>query len=415
MNDHRAAATAIPPEQGGLAAEELAYRLKQQHLTAEFGRFALRTHELASLLQEATRLCALGLQSEMGKVMEYLADERSFIVRAGVGWRPGIVGHARAGADAESPAGYAFQTGKPVISNHLSTETRFRTPAILAEHGVKRAINVLIQGDGERFGVLEVDSPTEGRFTDADLAFMQGFANLLGIAIDRQRTEDALRISEARARANEVLLGQSLEHQEVLTREISHRVKNSLAIVAGLLNMQARTADDPEIERALNDAESRVHTIAQVHDRLWRAHEVQTINLADFMGELAEQLRFTAPVGLTLTCDFVPVTVATEQAVPLGLLTNELVTNAFKYAYPEGVGEVRISISEEKPGHLQLTICDNGVGRPAAFHETGSKSLGMRLINSLARQLGGKVQWQDAQPGTRFVLDFFAQDAPKGH
>jgi two-component sensor histidine kinase len=415
MTDHRAAATAIPAEQGGAAAEELAYRLRQQQLTAEFGRFALRSRELGALLEEATRLCAVGLQSEFCKVMEYLRDERCFIVRAGVGWKPGIVGHARAGADAESPAGYAFQTGKPVISNHLSSETRFRTPAILAEHAVKRAANVLIQGDGERFGVLEVDSPTEGRFTHADLAFMQGLANLLGIAIERQRTEEALRISEARARGNEMLLEQTLEHQEVLTREISHRVKNSLTIVAGLLNMQARMADNPEIERALDDAQSRVHTIAQVHDRLWRAHEVQTINLADFMGELAEQLRSTAPLELTLTCDFVPVTVATEQAVPLGLLTNELVTNAFKYAYPDGVGEVGISISEEKPGHLQLTICDNGVGRPADFPGAASKSLGMRLVSNLARQLGGKPQWQDAQPGTRFVLDFFAQEGPREH
>jgi GAF domain-containing protein len=135
-------------------------------------------------------MCALGLQSEFCKVLEYLPEEHQFIVRAGVGWRPGIVGQARTGADTESPAGYAFQTGEPVISNHLSAETRFCTPAILVEHGVKRAINVLIQGDAERFGVLEVDSPIEGRFTGADIAFMHGFANLLGIAVERQRIDN---------------------------------------------------------------------------------------------------------------------------------------------------------------------------------------------------------------------------------
>jgi len=411
MNNHHP----VPPEQGGAAAEELAYRLRQQQLTAEYGRFALRTRELDALLHEATRMCALGLHSEFCKVMEYLPDEQRFLMRAGVGWKPGMVGRARAGADIESPAGYAFQTGKPVISNHLSAETRFRTPAILVEHGVKRAINVLIQGDGERFGVLEVDSPEEGRFTEADIAFMEGFAGLLGIAIERQRAEEKLRLSEARARAEEVLLAQTLEHQEVLTREVSHRVKNSLAIVSGLLGMQARTSGHAEVERALQDAQTRVQTIAQVHDRLWRAHEVDTISLADFMGELVEQLRLTAPPGVTLACHFASVTVPTDQAVPLGLLTNELVTNAFKYAYPEGGGEVRVSVSKEEDGRLRLSVSDSGAGLPADFNAAGSTSLGKKLINSLAHQLGGKPQWQNAQPGTRFVLDFFAQEVARKH
>ena len=232
MYDHNGTAAAVAPEQGGGAAEELAYRLRQQQLTAEYGRFALRTHDTFALLQEATRVCALGLQSEFCKAMEYLEDEGQFVVCAGVGWKPGVVGHARTGADTASPAGYAFRTGEPVISNHLGEETRFRTPDILREHGIRRAINVLIQGDGARFGVLEVDSPTEGRFSEADLAFMQGFANLLGVAIERQQVEAALQVSQAGLQA-------SMAHQEVLTREISHRVKNRLAIVAGLLSMQA--------------------------------------------------------------------------------------------------------------------------------------------------------------------------------
>ncbi len=146
-------------------AEELSYRLQQQRLTAEFGQYAIRTRSISDLMQEATEVCARGLNSEFCKVLEFLPDEGDFIVRAGIGWKPGVVGHARAGADTASPAGYAYQTGEPVISNHLGGETRFRTPALLAEHGIRRAINVLIQGDEGRYGVLEVDSPTEGRFT----------------------------------------------------------------------------------------------------------------------------------------------------------------------------------------------------------------------------------------------------------
>ena len=409
MHDDHATAPAVAPEQGGGAAEELAYRLRQQQLTAEFGRFALRTHNVAALLQEATRVCALGLQSEFCKAMEYLPEEGQFVVRAGVGWKPGVVGQARTGADAASPTGYAFQTGEPVISNHLEGETRFRTPDILAEYGIKRAINVLIQGDGSPFGVLEVDSPTEGRFTEADLAFLQGFANLLGVAIERQQVEEALRASEARAKASETLLAQALAHKEVLTREISHRVKNSLTIVAGLLSMQSRMSDDPKLTRALADAQTRVQTIASVHDRLWRNDEVHTVNLAEFMGELCEQLRASARPRQTLTGDFAPITIATDQAVPLGLLINELVTNALKYAYPNGAGEVHISIRPAEAGHLRLNVCDQGTGLPPDFDAARSKSLGMKLIATLGRQLGGRPEWQSADPGTRFALDFFPQ------
>ena len=390
----------LPPEQGGGIAEQLAYHLRQQELTAEFGRFALRTHETAALLQEATHICSLGLQSEFCKIMEYLPADNEFVVVAGVGWKPGTVGFARAGADLESPAGYAFQTGSPVISNHLAAETRFRTPRILVEHGVKRAINVLIQGDHGRFGVLEVDSPEAGRFTEADVAFMQGFANLLGVALERQQAEAALKASQ-----NE--LQQAFAHQEVLTREISHRVKNSLTLVAGMLNMQGRMSADPELKRALADAQARVHTIAQVHDRLWRSHEVHTVDLAAFLHELCEELRSSATPEQVLVGDFEPVDILTDQAVPLGLLINELVTNAFKYAYPDGQGEVRVSVVRTGEKHLRLTVADDGVGLPQSFDPTATKSLGMKLVSSLGRQLGGRSQWTNTAPGTTFVLDFF--------
>ncbi|CAM3288915.1 sensor histidine kinase [Paracoccus nototheniae] len=391
--------------QGGGSNEELAYRLQQQRLIAEYGRYALRTHDIPMLLQEATRVCAVGLRSNLCKIMEYLPEEGQFIVRAGVGWKPGVIGHARTGADTASPVGYAFETGEPVISNHLASETRFRTPALLADHGVRRAINVLIQGDEGRFGVLEVDSTTEGGFNDADLAFLQGFANLLGVTIERQQGEEALLSAENR-------LKEAMAHQKVLTREISHRVKNSLAMVAGLLSMQMHATSEPSLRRALNDARARVMTIARVHDRLWRAEEVQVISLASFMEELCEQLRASAAPGQTISHEFAPVRIATDQAVPLALLANELITNALKYAYPEGVGDVRIAIQPTGPEQLRLTVSDNGRGLPPNFDAGDSDSLGMKLITGLGQQIGGRSQWHDSQPGTRFVLDFTAQLHP---
>jgi PAS domain S-box-containing protein len=131
--------------------------------------------------------------------MEYLPDENQFIVWAGVGWKPGVIG-SRTGADLESPTGHAFKKGEAVISSHLDGESRFRTPRALVEHGIRRAINVPITTRSRRYGVLEADSPIESRFTEADIAFMQGFANLLGVAFERWQGEAALRETEERYR-----------------------------------------------------------------------------------------------------------------------------------------------------------------------------------------------------------------------
>jgi hypothetical protein len=138
------------PEQGGTSADELAYRLHQQELLAAFGLLALNAPRFMPLLQDATRLCAEGMHTRYCKAMEYLPAEDQLIVRAGVGWKPGTVG-ARTSADLESPSGYAFHRGEAVISSHPDIEGRFRTPQILADHGIRRAINVPITTAGNRY------------------------------------------------------------------------------------------------------------------------------------------------------------------------------------------------------------------------------------------------------------------------
>ena len=165
---------------------ELDYRLRQQQLTAEFGYFSIKNKNFDVLLQKATEFAAQGLNTNFSKIMQYLPGENKFLICAGVGWGPGIVGEMKLLADLESPTGYAFLTGKPVISNHLAGETRFRTPSVLATHGIKRAINVIIWDEKIPFGVLEVDSQEEGDFNELDIAFLQSFANTLAIALERK-------------------------------------------------------------------------------------------------------------------------------------------------------------------------------------------------------------------------------------
>jgi two-component sensor histidine kinase len=201
-------------------------------------------------------------------------------------------------------------------------------------------------------------------------------------------------------------LQKALEHQNVLTQEVSHRVKNSLAIVAGLLQMQSRGASQPEVRRALLDAEARVLTIAQLHDRLWRTEDVQNLNVKEFLHGLCENFTGVAPAGV-VTCDVLSVMIPVDDAITLGVLVNELVTNAVKYASTQKPGDVRISVIQNDAG-LRLEVRDHGPGVPPGWNEKKFDSLGMKLIARLSRQLGGKPEWEDAAPGTRFILEFAA-------
>ena len=401
-----------PEPARGPAPPDLDYRLRQQAILSEFGVEALRGTDVDHLLQRAAELCAQGMGAEFCKALEYRPGADTLLVRAGVGWAPDVIGRARIGADLASPAGFALKTGRPVISNHLADETRFRTPQLMADHGIRRAINVLIENRDGAFGVLEVDDTREGMFEEADIAFMQGFANLLGGAIERQRTESLLRAALAR--------------QDLLAREMSHRVKNSLAIVASLLALQARAAEaEPAVQAALTDARSRVEAIAGVHDQLWRQGDGTgdrtgdradddgqavpgELDLAPFLEKLVANLASGAP-DRRLACTAAPHRISADRAIPIGLLVNELVTNALKYAYPPEThpqgGEIRVTAGHQ-PGGLVVEVADDGVGLPAGF-EIGraSKSLGMRVVGSLTRQLGGNLTIPARDKGACFRLE----------
>jgi two-component sensor histidine kinase len=374
--------------------QELPYRLRQQSLLGEFGRTALQTREIGRILQRATELCAEGLGTSFAKVLEYTPDDKRLLVRAGVGWTSGTVGHVSLGIDMESPAGYAFHTGQVVISNHLVEETRFRTPKLLSDHGIKRAINVLIERGGEgnlSFGVLEADSPDTGQFDLADADFLAAFAGLLGIAIERQHADSELR--------------RTLDHQAMLTRDMSHRVKNSLASVVGLLRVQARNTPSEDVKNALKDAASRITTIAQVHDHLWRSATIGFVDISDFTGELCRKLQETV-MGNKVTCTFEHLMISADKAIPLGLLINELVTNASKHAYPGGSGVIHVS-GKRRGDDLHVVVSDEGIGFPKDFDiDQPRTSLGFKVIKSLLAQLLGRMRVNfDGPKGAEIELD----------
>src|SRR6202790_4487621 len=199
-----------------ITTRALRQRIRQQELLAELGVLALQGTNFIGMLDQTARMTAEGLDAEYCKVMEYIPAENRLLVRAGVGWDEGVVGVASGGAVLESPAGYALRTGKPVISNHLENEQRFRTPDLLVEHGIRRAMNVILQGDGSPFGVLEVDSKSEGEFAEHDLSFLQGAANILGMAIEQQQYQRKLQAA--------------LDRHKILLKEANHESKKRFKV-----------------------------------------------------------------------------------------------------------------------------------------------------------------------------------------
>src|ERR1700757_2033349 len=379
-------------ESEDLTGRALRLRIRQQELLAELGVLALQRTSFSDLLNHAAQMTAEGLDAEYCKIMEYIPADKRLLVRAGVGWGEGVVGNATVGADFDSPAGYALQTGKPVISNHLENEERFRTPELLVEHGSRRAMNVILQGDGLPFGVLEVDSRSEGEFSEHDIAFLQGAANILGMAIEQQQYQQKLQVA--------------LDRHQVLLKEVNHRVKNSLQVVSAMLQLQANAADEQALSERLNEAAGRVNAVGRAYERLAYNADYENINLTEYLREIIGdpqatvapcEIQFDAPEAIQFVAD---------RSILVGLIVNELVSNAGKYAYPDGSGgpiQVR-AVAQTDRQSILISVRDEGVGLPAGFNPETSKRLGTRMVNALSKQLGGAVTRLKAPLGNNFTL-----------
>src|SRR6266404_1619803 len=383
--------TPVPPKRDEMTERSLRLRVRQQEILAELGVLALQGASFDKLVDQTAILTADGMEAEFCKVLEYLPAANRLVVRAGVGWEPGIIGKATIGADLESPGGFALHTGKPVIANHLGNEDRFKTPELLLEHGIHRAINVILQGDRTPFGVLEVDSRSEGEFTEYDLAFLQGAANILGMAIERQRFERDLKAALAR--------------HEVLLREVDHRVKNSLQLVVSILRLQGDGADQPEVRRHLQEAAGRISAIVRVHQRLNQTVQIESLDLGAYLTDLCRDVDEVAAT-CQITAEIVPgIEIATVRAISTALLVNELIANAAKHAYPkESSARVWVNLTTADENKIVISIRDEGIGLPSGFDLKSGKGLGMRIIGALAKQLDAEIQIQARHPGTEFRI-----------
>jgi two-component sensor histidine kinase/integral membrane sensor domain MASE1 len=209
-----------------------------------------------------------------------------------------------------------------------------------------------------------------------------------------------------RERALERLEG-ALAEKELLHREIHHRVKNNLNLVASLLNVQTEYVRDPNTIAILEDARHRVIAMAKIHERLTGRRDVSTVDFGEYLTLLGEDFRNSLTrTDISIVVRTASVELDVERAVSCGLIVNELTTNALTHAFPNGKGgEINIILSLVNTKHLRLIVSDNGIGLPADLKFTSSSSMGMMVVQSLTRQLGATVDIS-SQKGTTFTIDF---------
>jgi two-component sensor histidine kinase len=367
-------------DQKGADQDEL---LEQQRVLAEFGDIALKSENLTDILNTGCRLAGRALRTDLAKVMELLPDGKTFKVRAGVGWKPGVIGNVIVTAAEDSPEGLTLKDGA-VISADVTEETRFEYHDFMKEHGVEAFVNVLILSSNRRppFGVLQVDSRHPRNFRQSDVEFLRNYANLVGAAIERLRVVDELQVA---VRDKDLLIG-----------ELNHRVKNTLATVQSIASQTLRNA--PTIDHALSAIESRLIALSQVHDVLtvqsWAA-----VELNDIVAQALEPYRSRGENRIHMRG--LPVQIPPRMALALAMALQELATNAVKYgALSNETGQIAVHWKlDDATAPPRLCLMWEEMEGPLV-QEPARRGFGTRLIErSLAHDLDGDVRIEFAPTG----------------
>jgi two-component sensor histidine kinase len=236
------------------------------------------------------------------------------------------------------------------------------------------------------------------------------FIPLLQVAVEgalrQARLQKARDEAEAEVHAARDRFAALAAEREVLLREVNHRVGNSLQIIASLLHLQASSAAEDDVKAALTNAMGRVAAVAQVHRRLYTSHDLKSVLLNQYLDALLEDLRRSAEGNrmsrLTLKAE--PIEIDPDRAVAIGIIVNELVMNAVKYAYPDGAGPIHIDLAA-RGDDLVLVIADDGVGLNAKT-DPRSTGMGQRIVAAMASKLSATVERDPSHHGTRIVLRF---------
>jgi two-component sensor histidine kinase len=353
---------------------------------ATFTTRALGEANIDSLMMQACLHARIGMDMTHAKLMEYLPERDRLVLRAGVGWKDGYVGQYQVPPDTNSPIGYAFSFSEPVPITDYNSEKRFHYPSILTEHGCVASLNVPLRTDLGNFGVLEVDNTSACHFSKDDVNFLTGLGNTVARAVELRRAMNAM--------------GAAVKEKELLIREMNHRIKNNLSLVAAMMSVQARRMPESGGREELVNAVARINNLALVHDRLQLfTSSVTEVDAASHFEELCEMLRSLLPSGVALTpkCSG---WILSDCVESLTLVANELVTNAAKYAFVgRETGEIVLGYRQEGAG-WRLWVHDNGHGMAPQQEGNPARTFGNQLVATLVSRLNAEIKY-GSERGTK--------------
>jgi len=292
-----------------------------------------------------------------------------------------------------SPPGRSVETDAPVTIDDLPNDLEYDYSDLLRDHGIVSVVNVPIPVEGVVWGVLEVDS-TGHRIFDADDAdFLCGFARIIGRSVENRR-----RAEEAQALQRDLSI--EIRERDVLFNELHHRIANQLHAITGALEVARRRTTDTNAHAELDKAVGRIAAMVATNRQLSIERVAREISLGAYLARLCDGLPHRENVQIVHTID--DASVPLRAAVRLGLIVNELVTNALKHAFgPQGGGRISITFAASETEGV-LTVADNGRGLQAP--RPGSSGTG--LVESLTRQIGARMAIESGDGGTVVTVHF---------
>ena len=362
-------------------------------ILVDIGRLAGENADLTRFLDQAVVQIARAVEIHHVKVLQYRPRSSDLLLIAGVGWKEGAVRSATLSADLRSPPGRAFQTAEPVIIKDFSKQEEYVRSDLLKEHGIVSVSNVPVLTNGAAWGVLEVDSTAPRDFTEDTTDFLTAAAALIGTVLRHNARPEEARLMAAAAEA---------QRREILLREMQHRVKNNFQLVLSSISIQKRRSQGAEVHRALDHVASRINAISLAHDQLAPRHEGQTVRLSDYIRALCSAIRQQIE-DVEVDVEFDELELSIDRALPVGLILNETAMNSIKHAFGPDGGRITVRlVGGIGFGEARLTVSDNGRGI-INVSENGS---GLKLIASLARQIGGTIEQQSSDSGATTILTF---------
>ena len=369
---------------------------RHQRIIIDLGLLASQSMPLDQLLNHAVAQLALALEVSNTKIMRYRPEAGDLLLTNGIGWKKGVVGQTTLGIDLRSVAGRALQTAQPVIIDDLNEQSEFTVATTLKEHGIVSVANVPILIDNAAWGVLEADNKERRDFRDDTVDFMLAISRIVAGVIQRHQAEEAHR--EALAQ-----VAREVQQRNLVLTEMQHRVKNYFQLVLAMVAIERPKLPTEVGRNIMGKVAERIMAVALANDQLSPNQPRQVIAMPAYLRALCMSLDCQKEgVTITVRCD--ELSLPSERAVPVGLIVNELVTNSLKYAF-EGKdgGTITVELlAGIGGGRALLTVSDNGVG----FDPEKTGGTGLKLIQSLARQIAGQVEQETSSQGTTTRVTF---------